>query len=72
MLEVQITEKNVNVRFSKNLIDDKDLKEFLEKVRVKELISKSQLTEEGLKILDNELKSEWWKKNREKFLNRIG
>lgn len=72
MLEVQITEKNVNVRFSKNLIDDKDLKEFLEKVRVKELISKSQLTEEDLKILDNELKSEWWKKNREKFLNRIG
>ena len=71
MLEVQINEKNVNVRFSKNLIDDKDLKEFLEKVRVKELISKSQLTEEDLKILDNELKSEWWKKNREKFLDRI-
>jgi hypothetical protein len=71
MLNVQVTEENVNIVFSRNLVSDKDLVEFLEKVRLKNLISKSQLTEENLKNLDNQLKSNWWKKNRDRFLAKI-
>lgn len=71
MLNVQVTEENVNIVFSRNLVSDKDLTEFLEKVRLKNLISKSQLTEEDVKNLDNELKSNWWKKNRDRFLAKI-
>lgn len=71
MLNVQVTEENVNIVFSRNLVSDKDLVEFLEKVRLKNLISKSQLTEEDVKNLDSELKSNWWKKNRDRFLAKI-
>jgi len=71
MLNVQVTEENVNIVFSRNLVCDKDLVEFLEKVRLKNLISKSQLTEEDVKNLDNELKSNWWGKNRARFLAKI-
>ena len=71
MLNVQVTEENVNIVFSRNLINDKDLLEFLEKVRLKNLISKSQLTEEDVEALDNELKSNWWKKNRDRFLAKM-
>ena len=71
MLNVQVTEENVNIVFSRNLVSDKDLVEFLEKVRLKNLISKSQLTEENIKNLDNQLKSNWWKKNRDRFLAKI-
>jgi hypothetical protein len=71
MLNVQVTEENVNIVFSRNLVSDKDLVEFLEKVRLKNLISKSQFTEENLKNLDNQLKSNWWKKNRDRFLAKI-
>lgn len=71
MLNVQVTEENVNIVFSRNLINDKDLLEFLEKVRLKNHISKSQLTEEDVESLDNELKSNWWKKNRNRFLSKM-
>ena len=71
MLNVQVTEENVNIVFSRNLVSDEDLVEFLEKVRLKNLISKSQLTEEDVKNLDSELKSNWWKKNRDRFLAKI-
>ena len=70
MLNVQVTEENVNIVFSRNLINDKDLLEFIEKVRLKNIISKSQLTEEDVENLDNELKSNWWKKNRDRFLSK--
>jgi hypothetical protein len=71
MLSVQVTEENVNIVFSRNLINDKDLIDLLDKVRVKNLISKSQLTEEDARNLDRELKSNWWKKNRDRFLAKI-
>lgn len=71
MLKVQVTDDNVNVVFSRNLLNDKELMDFIEKVKVKSLISQSQLTEEDAQKLDNELKSNWWKKNRERFLEKI-
>jgi hypothetical protein len=71
MLNVQVTEENVSIVFSRNLINDKDLIDLLDKVRVKNLISKSQLTEEDARNLDTELKSNWWKKNRGRFLAKI-
>ncbi|MCP4219689.1 MAG: hypothetical protein GY765_33965 [bacterium] len=50
---------------------DKELMDFLDKVRVKNLISQSQLTEEDALSLDWELKTNWWKKNRERFITKI-
>ena len=71
MLNVQVTEENVNIVFSRNLIDDKELMDLLDKVRVKNLIDKSQLTEAEARNLDRELKSNWWRKNRARFMAKI-
>jgi hypothetical protein len=52
-------------------MNDNDLMELLERIRVKHLISQSKLTEEDAINLDEELKTNWWKNNREKFLDKI-
>jgi hypothetical protein len=70
MLDIQVKDDNVNIVFSRNLISDNDLMELIERIKVKHLISKSKLTEEDAIKLDEELKSNWWKDNREKFLDK--
>jgi hypothetical protein len=71
MLDIQVKDDNVNIVFSRNLINDNDLMELLERIKVKHLISQSQLTEEDAIALDEELKTKWWKNNKEKFLAKI-
>ncbi len=57
MLEVQVGDDNVSIVFSRNLMKDDDLMEFIERIRAKHLISKKKLTEEQAEQLDTELKS---------------
>ncbi len=72
MLDVQVRDDNtINIMFSKNLISSNDLMEFIEKLRVKQLISESKLKRNDAMRLDEELKTGWWEKNREKFLSKI-
>jgi hypothetical protein len=71
MLDIQVKDDNVNIVFSRNLISDNDLMELIERIKVKHLISQSQLTEDDSLKLDEELKTNWWKNNREKFLDKI-
>ncbi len=71
MLDIQVKDDNVNIEFSRNLISDNDLMEMIERIKVKHLISKSKLTEEDAIKLDEELKTNWWENNKEKFLAKI-
>ncbi len=71
MLDIQVKDDNVNIVFSRNLIRDNDLMELIERIKVKQLISQSQLIEEDAIKLDEELKAGWWENNREKFLDKI-
>lgn len=71
MLDIQVKDDNVNIVFSRNLIRDNDLMELIERIKVKHLISQSQLTEKDAIKLDEELKTTWWENNREKFLDKI-
>ena len=70
MLDIQVKDDNVNIVFSRNLINDNDLMELLERIKVKHLISQSELTEEDAIALDEELKTNWWENNKEKFLDK--
>jgi hypothetical protein len=71
MLNVQVKDDNVNIVFSRELIKDDELMDFIERIRVKNLIFESKLTDEIARNLDKELKSNWWKQNRERFLAKI-
>ncbi len=71
MLNMQVRSDNVNIVFSRNLIRDDDLRESIEKIRVKQLISESQMTKDDALKIDTELKSNWWEKNKEKILVKV-
>lgn len=71
MLNYQVTDNTVNLSFSKELLSSPELVRFIETLRVKELLSKSQLSAEDVVKLDNELKYNWWQENKERFLDKI-
>jgi hypothetical protein len=71
MLTYQSTDKTVNLSFSKEFLSAHELTRLIEMLRVKELISKSQMTDGDAAILDNELKENWWRENQERFLAKI-
>ena len=71
MLNYQVTDNTVNLSFSKELLSSPELVRFIETLRVKELLSKSQLSAEDVVMLDDELKDNWWQENKQRFLDKI-
>jgi len=63
MLNYQATETTVNLTFSKEHLNSQELLRLLETLRIKELLSQSQVTEDDAMALDEELKSAWWQQN---------
>jgi hypothetical protein len=71
MFNYQVTDNIINLSFSKELLSSSELVRFIETLRLKELLSKSQLSAEDVVKLDDELKDNWWKKNKDRFLDKI-
>lgn len=71
MLTYQTTENTVNLSFSKDFLSAQELARLIEMLRVKELISKSQMTDDEACKLDDELKEAWWQENKDRFLAKI-
>jgi len=59
------------LKFPKQLMAMDYVQQFLEKLRVESIIEKSKLTEEQAWELSEQIKEEWWNKNRERILKRI-
>ncbi len=71
MLRYQTTGETVNLTFSKEFLGLPELVRLIETLRIKELISKSQVTSDDVMILDEELKANWWNENKDRFLAKI-
>lgn len=71
MLTYQTTDKTVKLSFSKEFLSAHELTRLIEVLRVKELISKSEMNDIDALSLDNELKETWWRNNKDKFLAKI-
>jgi len=71
MLKVQTTQKTITLSFDKNFLPPEVLSNLIENLRMKELLAKSQLTEQQAFILSEELKNNWWKNNRDKIFEKI-
>jgi hypothetical protein len=71
MLSYQVTDKTINLSFSKEFLTAQELARLVEMLSVKELIAKSQMTESDVALLDNELKENWWQENKDRFLEKI-
>jgi len=71
MLSYQTTNEIVNLTFSKEFLSVPELVRLIETLRIKELISKSQVTQDDIIKLDEDLKANWWNKNKDRFLIKI-
>ena len=71
MLTYQTTNEVVNLTFSKEFLSVPELVRLIETLRIKELISKSQVTSGDAMTLDEELKANWWDENKNRFLKKI-
>ena len=71
MLSYQTTNEIVNLTFSKEFLSVPELVRLIETLRIKELISKSQVTQDDIMNLDEELKANWWNENKDRFLAKI-
>lgn len=71
MLNYLVTDNTVNLSFSKELLSSPELVRFIETLRIKELLSKSQLNAEDVVKLDDDLKDNWWQENKQRFLDKI-
>jgi hypothetical protein len=47
---------------------DKNIRKFLDYLRIKKNAAKSQTTDEAIEKLSNEITQNWWDKNKDKFV----
>ncbi len=71
MLNYQTIDDTVNLQFFKEYLSSPELIKFIETLRIKELLSTSQLNAEDVMKLDDELKESWWEAHKEEFLEKI-
>jgi len=71
MVQITFKDEEAILKFPKELVSSSYVQEFLERLRLEAILEKSQLTEEQAWELSEEIKAEWWKKNKDKFLKRI-
>ena len=71
MLNYQITDDTVNLQFSKEYLSSPELIKLIEILRIKDLLSTSQLNTEDVMKLDAELKESWWQAHKDYFLEKI-
>ncbi len=71
MFNYQTTDDIVSLKFSKEYLSSSEVIKLIEVLRIKELLSTSQLNNEDMMILDDELKESWWQAHKEAFLEKI-
>lgn len=71
MVQISFNDDEAILKFPKQLVSSAYVQEFLQRLRLETIVEKSQLTEEKAWELSEEIKQEWWQKNKDKFLKGI-
>ena len=71
MLEVLRQGKKILISVDEEMISNDYFLKFLERMKVEEVAQKSRLKEDDAMALAEEIKSDWWKKNKDQLLERI-
>lgn len=71
MVQISFNDDEAILKFPKQLVSSAYVQEFLQRLRLEAIVEKSQLTEEQAWELSEEIKQEWWQKNKDKFLKGI-
>ncbi len=68
-IDLQTTEDKFLISIDKNLVDKEFLLNLIEKIRLEYLVRKADF-DESIKDLGEEIKADWWEKNKNGF-NRL-
>ena len=71
MIDIAFEANDVVLKFPKQWISSAYVQNFLERLRLKTIIQRSRLTEEQAWGLSEDVKEQWWQKNKETFLQRV-
>ena len=71
MVEISFEKDEAILKFPKQFVAADYVQQFLERLRLEAIIEKSKLTEQQAWELSEQLKQEWWQKNKDKLLKRI-
>ena len=70
-MQVEVSKANSYYQIKIPILEsynDKYIRKFLDYLKIKEIASKSQATDEDIEKLSEEFTKEWWDKNKDKFL----
>ena len=68
MIMVEKTDRDVRVTIPKDAVPPKQLNAFLDWLRLEEIAHRSGLSEADADRIADEIKTEWWAANKEKFI----
>jgi len=68
MITVEETERDLRVIIPKEAVSPQRLNAWLDWLRLEETAQRSQLTEHEADRLADEIKAEWWKANKARFI----
>lgn len=71
MVEITFEKDEAILKFPKAFISANYVQQFIERLHLEAIVEKSKLTEDQAWELSEQLKQEWWEKNKEKLLKRI-
>ncbi len=66
-MEIQRTDKEILLRLPLN-VDTLGLQRMIDYLKYKEATAESKADQEGIDQLAKESKSDWWKKNKDRFI----
>lgn len=72
MIDIKFEADEVVLKFPKQLVSSDYVQSFLERLRIETILRKSALSEEQAWELSEEIKRQWWQKNKEGFLRGNG
>jgi hypothetical protein len=56
------------IRIKEGTLDPDLLQDFIEYIESKSIVSNSQATEEDIDNISTEMKNEWWKENKDRYI----
>jgi len=70
-MQLTYEQDEVILKFPKDMLSAGCVQDFLQRLKLEAAVRKSRLSEQDVWELSEEIKRDWWEKNREKILKRI-
>jgi ribosomal protein S13 len=71
MVSIKFENQEAVIRFPEKLISEDYVQAFIEQLHIEEIARKSQLTDEQVWEMTEQIQQEWWEKNKQKFTDKI-